>query len=393
MPKVMTRRERKALLQKGLTALRQKKASEARVIFEAIAEKSAGNASVWIGIAYACRDMGDTPAMLAAADRAIAIEPTNARAFVLKADHYAAKDDRRAAAAFYRQALAVAPPVDQIADDLKAELVRAHRKTAEIMTDFERHLTEKINQKINDAGTEGQRFKHSFEIMTGRRQPGRQAILYPPKPRMYFFPDLPVVQFHKADDTGWLHALEAATDTIRRELFTVMDSQGSFVPYVTGADNRPQSDPHGMKDNDDWSAFYLWKDGTIIPDHAALCPETVRLVKKIPLPTLVGRSPNILFSRLRTGARIPPHHGFLNTRLIGHLPLIVPQDCGFRVGSETRCWQEGKVWLFDDTIEHEAWNDSPHDRYILLFEVWRPELTAVEQKLIQYMFKVRDGYI
>jgi aspartyl/asparaginyl beta-hydroxylase (cupin superfamily) len=65
---------------------------------------------------------------------------------------------------------------------------------------------------------------------------------------------------------------------------------------------------------------------------------------------------------------IPAHNGFVNTRLICHLPLIVPGRCHFRVGNEVREWVEGKAWVFDDTIEHEAWNRSDRTRVVLLFE-------------------------
>jgi aspartate beta-hydroxylase len=81
-----------------------------------------------------------------------------------------------------------------------------------------------------------------------------------------------------------------------------------------------------------------------------------------------------------------------NTRLICHLPLIVPPACGFRVGNETREWQDGKAWVFDDTIEHEAWNDSNQTRVILLFDVWRPELTAAERDLVAAMFEAMDEF-
>ena len=77
----------------------------------------------------------------------------------------------------------------------------------------------------------------------------------------------------------------------------------------------------------------------------------------LPLVFSGQRCPNILFSRLRPGAKIPPHNGMINTRLIGHLPLIIPEDCGFRVGNSTRTWNVGEAFLFDDTIEHEAWNN------------------------------------
>jgi aspartyl/asparaginyl beta-hydroxylase (cupin superfamily) len=100
----------------------------------------------------------------------------------------------------------------------------------------------------------------------------------------------------------------------------------------------------------------------------------------------------VLFSLLRPGAHIPPHHGMLNCRLICHLPLIVPPGCWLRVGSETREWEDGKLLIFDDSIEHEARNDSDETRIILLFDVWRPELTEQERAGVSAMFDAIDEY-
>ena len=143
----------------------------------------------------------------------------------------------------------------------------------------------------------------------------------------------------------------------------------------------------GMKENPDWSAFYLWRDGEIVPENAARCPKTMAALADFPLVHIQNRSPSVLFSLLRPRSRIPPHTGIVNTRLICHLPLLVPPDCGLRVGNDARRPVEGKAWLFDDTIEHEAWNDSDHPRVILLFETWRPELTAKERRLVTAMFE------
>jgi aspartate beta-hydroxylase len=112
----------------------------------------------------------------------------------------------------------------------------------------------------------------------------------------------------------------------------------------------------------------------------------------IPLAVVKNRSPSVLFSLLRPGARIPPHTGLVNTRLICHLPLLVPPACGFRVGNDIRAPVEGKAWVFDDTIEHEAWNDSGRTRVILLFETWRPELSDEERALVSTMFSAIDEY-
>jgi len=172
----------------------------------------------------------------------------------------------------------------------------------------------------------------------------------------------------------------------------VMRDERAFAPYVQSLPDRPRPPESSMLDNPAWSAFYLWKDGAVVTGNAARCPRTLAALEGAPLCRLPQRSPSILFSLLRPHTRIPPHNGLVNTRLIVHLPLIVPPGCGFRVGNETREWVEGKAWVFDDSIDHEAWNDSDHTRVILLFEVWRPELSEQERALVQAMFSAIDEH-
>jgi aspartyl/asparaginyl beta-hydroxylase (cupin superfamily) len=118
----------------------------------------------------------------------------------------------------------------------------------------------------------------------------------------------------------------------------------------------------------------------------ARCPRTWEAVQAAPLPW-IANSPTVMFSLLRAGARIAPHTGIHNARLICHLPLIVPPGCGFRVGNEVRQWEEGKLLIFDDTIEHEAWNESAEDRVVLIFDIWRPELSEQERREVAALFQ------
>jgi len=186
--------------------------------------------------------------------------------------------------------------------------------------------------------------------------------------------------------------VEAATAEIRAELLEVMKESTAFKPYVESDPTRPRKEQEGMTENPDWGAFYLWRFGEIVAENAARCPRTMEVMAKAPLAAVTNRSPSVLFSLLRPGARIPPHTGLVNTRLICPLPLIVPPDCGFRVGNDTRTPVEGKAWVFDDTIEHEAWNRSGQTRVILLFETWRPELSVEERAFVGAMFSAIDEY-
>ena len=134
-----------------------------------------------------------------------------------------------------------------------------------------------------------------------------------------------------------------------------------------------------MVENCDWSALFLCENGRVDEQLIARCPKTWEAVNQAPLARIPGWGPTVMFSLLKAGARIEPHTGMFNTRLVCHLPLIVPPKCIFRVGNEVREWREGKLFIFDDTIEHEAWNDSGEDRVVLIFDVWRPELSARER--------------
>jgi len=115
-------------------------------------------------------------------------------------------------------------------------------------------------------------------------------------------------------------------------------------------------------------------------------------METLPLTRIGGFSPSVLFSRLEPGTRIEPHTGMLNTRLICHLPLIVPEGCGLRVGDDRRETVRGRAWAFDDSINHEAWNEGESSRVILLFDVWRPELNEQERHLIRALLEAVTGY-
>ena len=369
----------------GIEALRTGDARKARESFEGIIAAGQADASAYLGLAYACAGLKDHPAARAAVDRALALEPRNLHALIMKADYLAAVGDARAASSFYRAAVNTAPPAEQLPGDLRSELARAQAMCGRYAAQFEAFLRQRLAPGLAEENSSG-RFRDSLDILTGSKK------IYLQEPRQYFFPGLPQIQFYERGGFPWLDTVEAATADIRAELIEILKQETAFRPYVEGNPNLPQTDAQGMLDNPEWSAFYLWKNGAIVPENAARCPKTLNALADAPLAKVPGRSPSILFSLLRPGARIPPHTGEVNTRLICHLPLIVPERCTFRVGNDTRALVEGGAWVFDDTIEHEAWNGSERTRVILLFEIWRPELSAAERALVSAMFEAIDAY-
>ena len=369
-----------------MDALKRGDAASARSAFAQIVDAGMADASICLALAYASRSLNDRSAALEAIDRALALEPRNLRALIFKADHLDEIGDARAASAFYLAAVKNAPGGDALPLDLRNEIAHAQAMCDRYAGQFETFLRDRLVERGLDDSPSSRRFNQSLDILTGKKR------AYFQEPRYYYFPELPQIQFYERGEFPWLDQIESQTNAIRAELVEVLKEHSAFKPYLEANPNLPGSDRNEMVNNPDWGAFYLWKNGEIVAENAARCPNTMRAMSSIPFPRVNNRSPSILFSLLRPGARIPPHTGMVNTRLICHLPLIVPGGCFFRVGNDVREWVEGKAWVFDDTIEHEAWNESSELRVILLFEIWRPELTNEERGLVSAMFDAIDAH-
>src|SRR5262249_45664033 len=155
-----------------------------------------------------------------------------------------------------------------------------------------------------------------------------------------------------------------------------------FTPYISYPPDVPHHQWAELNNSPRWSAFHLYKLGKRVEENAVKAPRTMKVLEGVPQPDQPGRTPAVMFSLLKPKTRIPPHTGVPNARVVTHLPLIVPEDCGFRVGNDTRQWVPGRAWVFDDTIEHEAWNNSDKLRVVLIFDVWHPHLTPPERSMI-----------
>lgn len=368
-----------ASVEEAIACLRRGDCAAARRIFENLVSGGESGFAVWLGLAYACAGDGDAPGALGAVERALALDSRDLRALVLKADLLDHRGDA-SAAAFYEAALKVAPPVGELPAELLSLVQRAHTAVLRYSRAFEAQLRGQLAGLATEVGPPSARFAQSIDLLSGKKQ------LYVPQPTLYHFPELPCVQFHPRERFPWLPQLERATASICADLLKVMASNNAFEPYLTADSTRPMLNRPALLGSPEWSAYYLWKDGEPVASHAAQCPHTMQALEQVPMARIPRRSPNVLFSLLLPGAHIPAHNGFINTRLIGHLPLVVPEGCSLRVGNETRDWVAGEAWLFDDTIEHEAWNRSDQTRVVLLFEVWRPELSQSEREHVRALF-------
>lgn len=367
------------LAREGVEALRQGRAADARQRFDAVAQSGRANAQVWLLLATACRAVDDRGAEETALDRLLAAEPQAVRGLLMKGDCRAAAGDDRGTLHFYEIALRIAANQD-LPVDLHPEIRRADgwitRFKARVADEREKALAARGLPR----GARSVRFQQSLDILAGTRQ------IYVQEPTGYYFPGLPQIQFYDTADFEWVPTVEAAADAIKQELLALL-AQGTegFRPYIQTEIDRARVDDNRLRDNDDWSALFLCENGKRSEDVIARCPSSWAALQAAPMPH-IANSPTAMFSLLRPGARIAPHTGTHNARLICHLPLIVPPGCRFRVGNETREWTEGKVLIFDDSIEHEAWNDGDEDRVVLIFDIWRPELSEQERAEVAALF-------
>lgn len=360
--------------------------ASARVALEQLLAVRPTDIGAAFGLAIACRALGDGDAKLAALDRVLAGDPRHLLALMMKGDHFDQAGDGRAAQAFYQAVLTRAPPSNSLPPQVRDAVRRAATQVEKYKRDFETRLMASVVQAGFDPAAPGGRFGHALDLMFGRKQ------IFPQAPTGFYFPELAQRQFFERSEFPWLTAFEANTGVIRGELEAMMDDAVAFRPYLETLDNRPPGEFDTLRDNADWGAYYLIRGGTVVADAAARFPATMAALDDVPLCRAPGRTPSVLFSRLAPRTRIPPHHGQVNARLICHLPLIVPPGCGLRVGNATRSWVEGETLIFDDSIEHEAWNNSDRTRVVLLFDVWRPELSDEERRLVAALLAAVGDY-
>ncbi|KAM9417044.1 aspartyl/asparaginyl beta-hydroxylase-like isoform 22-T22 [Salvelinus alpinus] len=176
-------------------------------------------------------------------------------------------------------------------------------------------------------------------------------------------------------DTGYMDlvkTLERNWRTIRDEALSVIDkSTGLFVP-----------EEENLREKGEWGQFTLWQQGKKAGESCHSVPKTCGLLERYPEATGCKRG-QIKFSVMQPGTHVWPHTGPTNCRLRMHLGLVIPKTgCKIRCTNDTRAWEEGKVLIFDDSFEHEVWQDADSYRLIFIVDVWHPELTQYQRQTL-----------
>jgi len=364
-------------------------AAGARELLERATRIDARSASLWMNLSTALRALNLLDEEDQALTQALKLEPRHLVALLRKGELLERRGKHKAAAKVYHNALQTIGPDTRLPNALRGLIDRAVKSVQDNDAALERHIEARANAvRAQFPAEERDRAEHGIAAFLGRRR------IYHAQPTFLHVPKLPEYEYYARADFPWLSEFEAAVPEIRAECECVLrEDTGAIVPYIDYPEGVPLDQWATLNKSRRWSAFFLWRDGERIDANADRCPKTAALLERSPVARVPGYAPTAFFSILDAKSHIPPHTGVTNSRLIVHLPLVVPPQCRFRVGSDTREWREGQAWVFDDTIEHEAWNDSDVPRAILIFDTWHPALSPGERELIRTVVPaIKDYY-
>jgi aspartyl/asparaginyl beta-hydroxylase (cupin superfamily) len=370
----------------GADALARADARGAAAHFEIACKRQPRERSHWINLATAYRSLGDSGGECTALDQALAIDQTDLLALVRMAELHERLGEETPAAERWSAVLAIARGINDRSPEFAKILDHAKRYVGK----QQRKLVDAVDNALagdlaEASARDRRRMQAGADAWLGKRQ------IYTNQCEGLHYPFLPADEFFDREHFPWLSELEAATGTILAELEAILaDPNPGLTPYISLPPGVPANKWSGLDNSLDWGAFHLWKDGERFDEACARAPRTAALVESLPVCRIEGRAPNVFFSILKAGSHIPAHTGVTNVRSVVHLPLIVPEGCEFRVGGETRTWVKHQAFVFDDTIEHEAWNRSARGRAVLIIDVWNPYLNDHERAMICRLYQAAD---
>jgi len=378
-----------ALYRLGQHRFFRKDIQGARALLERAERADSKNPNIALSLAFVHRSLNDGNAEMAALQRALAADPYFVPALLAKGMLLERLKQPRQAAQIYKMVMAIAPPDDQLSGELRDALVKGRDLVRRNAEELDAHLRQRLGGiRARHAGETLTRFDECKDVALGTKK------VYTQQPSLLHVPHLPAITFYDREQFPWLAMLEAATEDIRSEAWAVLQEGGEDIkPYVSHPEGAPINQWAELNHSPRWSTYFLWKDGKRLERQCSVCPITAAVSESVPVIDIPNFGPTIMYSLLAPHTAIPPHSSVTNARLVVHLPLIVPEGCRFRVGNDIRPWREGEAWVFDDTIEHEAWNDSDQHRAILMIDIWNPYLTGAERELVGELLNgLRDYY-
>ena len=368
-----------ALFGAGFHALHRGDHAEAAARLQQARAVAPADILTLLTLATALGTGGDAEGAREAIDAALAVDPYFVPALLAKGAWFERQGAAREAATTYGNALRIAPPETHWPAHLRKQLEHARVVTARHAQALEAHLASRLGDAIAALpGEIAPRWREAAAILARRSRP------FTSESNQLCVPRLPAIPFFERERFPWAAAVEARTDAIRAELQTALAAEASeFIPYIAYRPGDPVNQWGELNHSTRWSTYHLWRSGAPVAEHLDRCPQTRAALALVERVDIAGLCPNAMFSALAPHTQIPPHNGETNARLVVHLPLIVPAHCRYRVGFEERDWEVGRVLVFDDTIEHEARNDSDELRVVLIFDVWNPLLQPQEREMVR----------
>ncbi|MBD9367249.1 aspartyl/asparaginyl beta-hydroxylase domain-containing protein [Xanthomonas sp. XNM01] len=377
-----------ALYSLGVHAYRRGDHAAALELLHAARRGAPSDPMLLLTIGVVHRDRGEDALEWEAIMAALAADPYFLPALLAKAECLERVRGSAVAASVFRDALRVAPAEPHWPPALRRRLAHASDVVRRDTDDLFDYLHGRLaNERTGvEAALDG-RWAEAVSILSGRSRPYRSEC------NQLHIPRLPALTFYDPALFPWIPSLEARTTDIRAELACLVAERfDAFVPYIAYRPGDPVNQWTALNHSRNWSSFHLWAHGEPVQDNLARCPATAEALAGLDAVRIAGLCPNAMFSALAPRTHIPPHTGETNARLVAHLPLVVPNGCTLRVGNDRRSWQEGRVMVFDDTIEHEARNDSDALRVVLIFDVWNPLLSLEERAMVETLASAMREY-
>jgi len=234
-------------------------------------------------------------------------------------------------------------------------------------------MNHNIDLRLTDEAIDNSQEDSSIDGMDRFLQYVKNFVSLDKKNYLRIYPGLQAKPWHEPQNFSFSVKLESSYKLIKQELLNLRNEKG-FQP-----------EKQSIERVGSWNVYFLYEGGKKNEENCSRCPETTNIIESISSMRTLGGL--IYFSATTPGTHIKPHRGHTNFRLRCHLGLDISENCGIKVGSETRTWKEGKCLLFDDSFLHESWNYGERTRIVLVVDVWHPDLTDIEIQALKGLRK------
>ena len=365
-----------SMLQLATLHLQQKKPKECAELMRRAIELAPGSGEAHSTLGAALQLLGSPEDGLACQERALALAPGHADAHLRRAAALRALNRPEESVAAYEALLERRPQDDHVRAHLELGLgmtLAALDREGEAFVRFRNaaSIDPALGENLTRAlGAFAQR--HPAEAQAGNLRLNRYVgsfLTNHASPRMGVYPGLTSAPFHDVSRFPGALALERNYPAVRAE-----------IEALAAEDFQPEAE--NLKERGSWDVFLFYERGRRHEANCARCPVITGIIEA---SSTVRTTAGLLYvSKLSPGTHIKPHRGPVNLRLRCHLGVSVPAgDCGLKVGGKSRRWREGQCLVFDDSLEHEAWNRTAEPRIVLILDFWHPDLTPAEVAFLE----------